>query len=30
MLIRPLVRPENRWEDDIRKDMRGTGSSELD
>jgi hypothetical protein len=30
MLRRPLGRPKNRWEDDIRNDMKKTENKELD
>jgi hypothetical protein len=30
MLRRPLGRPKNRWEDDIRNDMKKTENEELD
>jgi hypothetical protein len=30
MLRRPLGRPKNRWEDDIRNDIKKTENKELD
>jgi hypothetical protein len=30
MLRRPLRRPKNRWEDDIRNDIKKAGNKELD
>jgi hypothetical protein len=30
MLIRPLGRPKNRWEDDIRNDIKKTENKEFD
>jgi hypothetical protein len=30
MLRRPLGRPKNRWEDDIRNDINKTENKELD